>query len=315
MRRYAINRILLIFPTILIVSFLVFSVSRLIPGSIVELMANEQGYGFDAEEVRELLGLDVPIYTQYYEYIKNIIVYGDLGESLWSGAPVTGEILDRLPVSAQLGFMALIFTILLGVPIGVISALKQDTLIDYILRSWAIGGLSIPSFWLAILLMTFSAIWFQWVPPMRYIPFTESPWESIKQMFTPALLMSIAMAAGIMRMTRTMMLEVMREDYIRTAKAKGLGYWTVVFHHALKNAMIPVITIIGMQLTLLVAGTVIMESIFSLPGMGRYLLSAITQRDYPVIQGVNLIICTAIICLNFLVDLTYGFLDPRIRYS
>jgi peptide/nickel transport system permease protein len=314
MRRYIINRILLIFPTILIVSILVFSISRLIPGSIVELMANEQGYGFDADEVREILGLDQPVYKQYYEYVKGIIIYGDFGQSLWSGAPIAEELLDRLPVSAQLGAMALCFTLLMGVPIGVISALKQDSALDYILRTWAIGGMSIPGFWLAILLLTFGAIWFQWVPPMQYIPFFDSPWESIKQMITPAFLLSIAMSAGIMRMTRTMMLEVMREDYIRTAQSKGLSYWTVVVRHALKNALIPVVTIIGMQLALLVGGTVIMESIFSLPGMGRYMLSAITQRDYPVIQGINLIICSAIISLNLVVDLTYGFLDPRIRY-
>jgi peptide/nickel transport system permease protein len=210
--------------------------------------------------------------------------------------------------------MALFFTLLMGVPIGVVSALKQDTALDYALRSWAIGSLSIPAFWMGILVLTFGAIWFRWVPPMQYMPFTESPWASITQMVTPAFLLSIGMAAGIMRMTRTMMLEVMREDYIRTAKAKGLGYWTVVFRHALKNAMIPVVTIVGMQLTLLVAGTVIMESIFSLPGMGRYLLGAIQQRDYPVIQGINLAICSVIITMNLVVDLTYGFLDPRIRY-
>ena len=314
MRRYIINRILLLFPTIIIVSILVFSISRLIPGSIVELMANEQGYGFDAEEVREMLGLDQPVYTQYYEYIKGIILYGDFGQSLWSGAPVAEEILDRLPVSAQLGLMALFFTLIMGVPIGIISALRQDSAPDYILRTWAIGGLSIPGFWLAILLLTFGAIWFRWVPPMQYIPFFESPWASIKQMITPAFLLSIAMSAGIMRMTRTMMLEVMREDYIRTAQSKGLSYWTVVIRHALKNALIPVVTIIGMMVTLLVAGTVIIEQVFSLPGMGRYLLAAITQRDYPVIQGINLVICSVIITINLVVDLTYGFLDPRIRY-
>ena len=314
MGRYYINRILLIFPTIFIVSLMVFSISRLIPGDVVELMANDMGYGFDAEEVREALGLDQPIYTQYYEYMKAIILYRDFGQSLWSGAPIADEMLARIPVSVQLGLMALCFTLLMGVPIGVISALKQDTALDYILRSWAIGSLSIPAFWLAILFLTFGAIWFRWVPPMQYMPFLESPWASITQMVTPAFLLSLGMAAGIMRMTRTMMLEVMREDYIRTARAKGLGYWTVVFRHALKNAMIPVVTIIGMQLTLLIAGTVIMESIFSLPGMGRYLLGAITQRDYPVIQGINLAICSVIITMNLIVDLTYGFLDPRIRY-
>jgi peptide/nickel transport system permease protein len=238
-----------------------------------------------------------------------------MGRSLWTGEEITGELIDRLPVSVQLGAFALFFTLCLGVPVGVISALKQDTALDYILRSFAIGGLSIPGFWLAILFLTFSALWFTWVPPMEFSSFIDDPIASVGQMLAPALLMSLAMSAGIMRMTRTMMLEVMREDYIRTARAKGLGYWTVVIRHALKNAMIPVITIIGMQMTLLVGGTVIMESIFSIPGMGRYLVAAISFRDYPVIQGVNLIICTTIIILNLLVDLTYGYLDPRIRYQ
>jgi peptide/nickel transport system permease protein len=278
-------------------------------------MANQQGYGFDAQEVRELLGLDLPVHAQYYEYMKGIITEGYLGHSLWSGASISEELVGRIPVSAQLGLMALFFTMLMGIPIGVISALKQDAALDYTLRSYAILGLSVPYFWTAILFLTFGAIWFQWMPPMQFIPFTEAPWESIKQMLTPAILMSLSLAAGIMRMTRTMMLEVMREDYIRTARSKGLGYWTVVFRHALKNALIPIITIIGMQLTLLVAGTMIMESIFSLPGMGRYLFHAITQRDYPAIQGVTLIICTVIVTMNVIIDLTYGFLDPRIRYS
>jgi peptide/nickel transport system permease protein len=314
MKRYIINRILLIFPTIIIVTFLVFSISRLIPGDVVELMANQQGYGFDAAEVRHLLGLDQPVYIQYYKYMKGIITHGYLGHSLWSGASISEELAGRVPVSAQLGLMALFFTLLMGIPIGVISALKQDAALDYTLRSYAILGLSVPYFWTAILFLVFMAIWFQWMPPMQFIPFTEAPWKSMKQMLTPAILMSLSMAAGIMRMTRTMMLEVMREDYIRTARSKGLGYWTVVFRHALKNALIPIVTIIGMQLTLLVAGTMIMESIFSLPGMGRYLFQAITQRDYPAIQGVTLVICTVIVTMNFLVDLTYGFLDPRIRY-
>ncbi len=277
-------------------------------------MAAEQGYGYDAAEMRNILGLDRPIHTQYFNYVKGILLHGDLGTSLWSGEPVTTEVLQRIPVSAQLGAMALCLTILMGVPIGVISALKQDTVLDYVLRSWAIGGLAVPGFWLAIMFLTFSALWFQWVPPMEFISISQSFTGSFKQMIAPAILMSIGMAAGIMRMTRTMMLEIMREDYIRTARAKGLNYWTVVIRHALKNAMIPVVTIIGMQLTLLIGGTVIMESIFSLPGMGRYMLAAITWRDYPVIQGFNLIICSVVISMNLIVDLIYGYLDPRIRY-
>jgi len=287
---------------------------RVIPGSVIDLMAAEQGME-NREEMMELLGLDQPILVQYWDYLYNIFRYGDMGRSLWTGEEITGELIDRLPVSAQLGAMALFLTICLGVPIGVISALKQDTALDYILRSFAIGGLSVPYFWTAVLFLTFSAIWFTWVPPMEFVSLFDDPVASIGQMLAPAMIMSVSMSAGIMRMTRTMMLEVMREDYIRTARAKGLTYWTVVIRHALKNAMIPVITIIGMSVTLLVGGTVIMESIFSLPGMGRYLIAAISFRDYPVIQGVNLVICSTVIVLNLLVDLTYGYLDPRIRYQ
>lgn len=314
MRRYFIRRLLLLFPTLFLVSVLVFAVVRVIPGSVIDLMAAEQGME-NREEMMELLGLDQPILVQYWDYLYNIFRYGDMGRSLWTGEEITGELIDRLPVSAQLGAMALILTILIGVPIGVISALKQDTALDYILRSFAIGGLSVPYFWTAVLFLTFSAIWFTWVPPMEFVSIFDDPVASIGQMLAPAIIMSVSMSAGIMRMTRTMMLEVMREDYIRTARAKGLTYWTVVIRHALKNAMIPVITIIGMNVTLLVGGTVIMESIFSIPGMGRYLVAAISFRDYPVIQGVNLVICTTIIILNLLVDLTYGYLDPRIRYQ
>lgn len=314
MRRYFIRRVLLLFPTLFLVSVLVFAVVRVIPGSVIDLMAAEQGME-NREEMMELLGLDQPILVQYWDYLYNIFRYGDMGRSLWTGEEITGELIDRLPVSAQLGAMALILTILIGVPIGVISALKQDTALDYILRSFAIGGLSVPYFWTAVLFLTFSAIWFTWVPPMEFVSIFDDPVASIGQMLAPAIIMSVSMSAGIMRMTRTMMLEVMREDYIRTARAKGLTYWTVVIRHALKNAMIPVVTIIGMNVTLLVGGTVIMESIFSIPGMGRYLVAAISFRDYPVIQGVNLVICTTIIILNLLVDLTYGYLDPRIRYQ
>jgi peptide/nickel transport system permease protein len=314
MRRYFIRRILLLFPTLFLVSVLVFAVVRVIPGSVIDLMAAEQGME-NREEMMELLGLDQPILVQYWDYLYNIFRYGDMGRSLWTGEEITGELMDRLPVSVQLGAMALFLTICLGVPIGVISALKQDTALDYILRSFAIGGLSVPYFWTAVLFLTFSAIWFTWVPPMEFVSLFDDPVASIGQMLAPAMIMSVSMSAGIMRMTRTMMLEVMREDYIRTARAKGLTYWTVVIRHALKNAMIPVITIIGMSVTLLVGGTVVMESIFSIPGMGRYLIAAISFRDYPVIQGVNLVICSTVIVLNLLVDLTYGYLDPRIRYQ
>ena len=315
MRWYLSRRIMLILPTILIVSTLVFSIVRFIPGNVVELMVSEQGFADDVEEIYAMLGLDQPVLSQYFKYIGNVFLKGDFGVSLWSGEPVRNEILARLPVSIQLGALALFFTLLFGIPIGVISALKQDTILDYVLRTWAIAWLSIPNFWIAVMVLTFGALWFGWVPPRDYIPFISAPLQSFKQLITPALIMGLSMSAGIMRMTRTMMLEVMREDYIRTARAKGLSEFVVIVRHALKNALIPVLTIIGMQLTLLVGGTVIMEQIFVLPGMGKYMLDAITWRDYPVIQGINLLICLTIITLNLIVDVLYGVIDPRIRYG
>jgi peptide/nickel transport system permease protein len=312
-RRYVIRRILLLFPTVILLSFLVFSIIRVLPGDVVELMVSEGGYADDEAELRNMLGLDKPLFSQYLSYMKGALT-GDLGVSLWSGQPVLTEISRRLPISFELALMALLWTFILGIPIGVVSALKQDTGTDYTLRSLAIGGLSIPGFWIATLILVFGSIWFKWVPPMNYISFEENPIQNLSQLVVPSFVLSLALSAAIMRMTRTMMLEVMREDYIRTARAKGLTRWTVVIRHALKNAMIPVVSIMGIQLAFLVGGTIIMETIFVLPGMGKYLLDAIAWRDYPVIQGINLFICTLIITINLCVDLLYGILDPRIRH-
>jgi peptide/nickel transport system permease protein len=313
MRSYVIKRILLLFPTVLLLSFLVFGIIRMLPGDVVELMVSEGGYAEDEAELRDMLGLDKPLLSQYLSYMKGALT-GDLGISLWSGQPVLSEISRRLPISFELALMALLWTFVLGVPIGVISALKQDTGTDYTLRSLAIGGLSVPGFWIATMILVFGSIWFKWVPPMNYISFRENPIQNLSQLVVPSFVLSLALSASIMRMTRTMMLEVMREDYIRTARSKGLTQWTVVVRHALKNAMIPVVSIMGIQLAFLAGGTIIMETIFVLPGMGKYLLDAIAWRDYPVIQGINLFICTLIITINLCVDLLYGFLDPRIRH-
>jgi len=313
MRSYVIKRILLLFPTVLLLSFLVFGIIRVLPGDVVELMVSEGGYAEDESELRDMLGLDKPLLSQYLSYMKGALT-GDLGISLWSGQPVLSEISRRLPISFELALMALLWTFVLGIPIGVISALKQDTVTDYTLRSMAIGGLSVPGFWIATMILVFGSIWFKWVPPMNYIPFRENPIQNLSQLVVPSFVLSLALSASIMRMTRTMMLEVMREDYIRTARSKGLTQWTVVIRHALKNAMIPVVSIMGIQLAFLVGGTIIMETIFVLPGMGKYMLDAIAWRDYPVIQGINLFICTLIITINLCVDLLYGFLDPRIRH-
>ncbi len=214
LRWYILRRVLLIFPTLLLVSFLIFSIVRVLPGDVVAIMIAEQGYAENEEELRKTLGLDRPLIVQYVVYLKNVLK-GDLGKSLWSGKPVAEELSRRLPTTLRLGIMALIWTVLLGVPIGVLSALYQDRWIDYLLRSLAIGGLSIPGFWIATLILVFGAIWFRWVPPMDYVPFSEDPWKSLSQLIVPSLILSIALSAAIMRMTRTMMLEVMKEDYIR----------------------------------------------------------------------------------------------------
>ena len=314
MRRYFIRRFLLVIPTLLIVSFIVFGSIRLIPGDVVELMLSESGYADDMEELREMLGLTKPIVTQYFIYMKGIF-QGDMGTSLWSGEPVLDEIAKRFPISVTLAFMALMWTIIFGVTFGIISALAQDTWLDYVIRTYAIGGLSLPAFWIGTMVMVFGAAWFKWVPPMDYTPLLQDPISNFKQMLAPSLILSVALSASIMRMTRTMMLEVMREDYIRTAKAKGLSGRVVVMRHALKNAMIPVVTIMGLQLAFLFGGTIIMESIFVLPGMGRYMLEAINWRDYPAIQGVVFFVAAALMLINLIVDMVYGFLDPKIRYS
>jgi peptide/nickel transport system permease protein len=313
MRKYITRRLLLLLPTLLLVSFMVFCIVRIIPGDAVTLMVAEMGFADDEAELRQVLGLDQPLLKQYFSYMAKA-ASGDLGKSLWSGEPVMNEITRRLPLTFRLALMALFWTLLTGVPLGVISALKQDTWLDYLLRSVSVGGLSVPSFWLATLLVVFGSIWFKWVPPIDFIPFSVDPLGSLGQLVAPSLVLSVALSASIMRMTRTMMLEVMREDYIRTARAKGMSEWVVVVRHALANSLIPVISIMGIQMAFLVGGTVIMESIFVLPGMGKYLLDAITWRDYPVIQGINLFICTLIICINLTIDMAYGLLDPRIRY-
>lgn len=313
MRRYILKRIILLIPTLFLISFIVFSIIRLLPGDVVQLMLSEQGYASDVEEMYRLLGLNKPIHQQYLEYIRGAL-RGDLGKSLWSGRMVTQEILQKLPPTLELAFFSMIFALLIAIPTGVISAVRQDSWADYLFRSLAIGGLSIPGFWIATIVVVFASIWYRWVPNIRYVSIFKDPLANLSQFALPSFIMGLALAAGIMRMTRSMMLEVLREDYIRTAWSKGLRERLVVSRHALKNAMIPVVTIMGLQISALIGGTVIMEAIFVLPGMGRYLLDAITWRDYPVIQGINLVLATGIIFINLIVDILYAFLDPRIRY-
>jgi peptide/nickel transport system permease protein len=314
MSRYVLRRLILLLPTLALVTLLVFSIIRLLPGDIVTLMMSEQGYASDKAKLEQMLGLDQPFYRQYVSYVGKAL-HGDLGVSCWTKEPVLDELLRRLPVSLELAGLAMFFGLLIALPTGLFSAVRQDTWLDYLLRTGAIGGLSVPGFWMATVVIVSASIWWQWVPPMRYTPLARDPVKNLSQLLLPAIILGFALSASVMRMTRSMVLEVLREDYVRTAWAKGLPESRVIARHVLKNAMIPVVTVMGLQLSALLGGTVIMESIFVIPGMGKFLLDAITWRDYPVIQGINLFLATGIIVLNLVIDVIYGFLDPRIRFG
>lgn len=314
MRQYVIKRLLLVVPTLLLISLIVFSLNHMLPGDVVVLMFEEKAYAKDLEALRAKLGLDRPLYIQYFSWIGQVTA-GNLGESLWTKRPVLDEILSRLPVSLKLGAMAIMVALCIALPIGVLSAIRQDTLKDYAARSAAIVGLSIPPFWKATLVIVLPSVWFGWAPPLQFTPFSENPWQHLSQFILPAIILGIGPGASIMRLTRALMLEVLRQDYIRTAWSKGMHEPRVVLKHAFKNAVIPVVTVIGIQVAEIASGTVIMETIFGLPGMGRFLIDAIFQRDYPVVQGVILLTASITVVVNLLVDLTYARLDPRIRYQ
>jgi peptide/nickel transport system permease protein len=313
LRRYFLKRLLVAIPSLVIASVIVFSLVRLIPGDVVVLMMEENQYADDLEAMRAKLGLNRPIYVQYFEWVGRALV-GDLGESLYTRRPVAQELLTRVPVSLELGTTAIFFAILLGVPIGIVSAVRQDTARDYVARGGAILGLSIPGFWLGTLAVVLPAIYFKWSPSIQFTKLTDDPWGHVAQFILPGLLLGIGSAASIMRLTRTQLLEVLRQDYVRTAWSKGMGERMVVLKHGLKNSLIPVVTVLGIQIAQVLSGTVIFESIFGLPGMGRSLFNAITERDYPVIQGINLVVVTTVVAVNLMVDFVYAYLDPRIRF-
>ena len=320
MHTYIIRRLLLMIPTLFLVTVMVFFVVRLIPGDVVEMMADEHEYLTHAsgeeliEQLRKALGLDVPIHVQYIRWISGVI-RGDLGKSLWSGIPVIDKISQRWPVSFELGFLAMITSLIIAVPIGIYSGIRQDTYGDYLGRSIAIGCIALPSFWLGTMVMVFPSLWWGWSPPMEYIPFFDDPAANLGQFIIPALILGMVMSGTTMRMTRTMMLEILRQDYIRTAWSKGLRERTVVMRHALKNALIPVVTIVGLQLPILIGGSVVLEAIFNLPGIGRLIVEIINDRDYIMLSGINLTIASFVLVVNLVVDMTYSFLDPRVRYA
>jgi peptide/nickel transport system permease protein len=317
MRGYFLRRLVALIPTLFFASVIVFATVRLIPGDIIDLMLSQNDISANKQSRAQLeaaLGLDTPIYIQYFRWIGALLFEGSLGRSLWQNTPVMEDILHRLPVTFELGLYALIVSLIVGIPIGVYSAIRQDTTGDYIARSFAILALALPGFWVATLVMVLPSIWWGWSPAVKYVSFAQDPLGHIGQLIIPSLILGKAFAAVIMRLSRATMLEVLRQDYIRTAQAKGLPLRTVVTRHALRNALIPVVTLVGLQAPLLFGGAVIMEQIFVIPGMGLLLLEAVSTRDYPIITGVFLIVGVAVVFINLLVDLSYGLLDPKVRH-
>ncbi len=318
MRDYLIRRSLLVIPTLFLASLIVFFIIRLIPGDIVDLIAGQMaqfGKPFDRAAVQRSLGLDVPIYVQYGRWIGNILIHGDFGTSLWRGTAVAKEVLSRWPVTLEVGLLGLIISQIIALPIGIFSAVRQDTWGDYVARSFAIFLMAVPGFWIATMLVVFPSIWWGWSPPIMLIPFKKNPIGNIKMFIIPSIVVGMEIAGVVMRMTRSMMLEVLRQDYIRTAWAKGLRERVVVVRHALKNALIPVIILIGLQAPILVGGVVVIEQIFDLPGLGRLLIESVSYRDYPMVMGIMLFFGVGMVLINLVVDMTYGLLDPRIKYK
>lgn len=317
MTTYVIRRLALMIPTLVGVSLLVFFAIRLIPGDIVEAMSAEQGNtSVEAmEAIRESLGLNEPAHEQYVKWVAGAL-RGDFGHSHFARSePAADRIAATLPVTLELGFLAIVIAIVIGAPIGILSATKQDSLADYGARIYSITMLSVPNFWAATLVITFGAIWFGWFPPLAYqSPFTD-PIGNLQQFLVPAFILSTSTSGSLMRMMRSSLLEVLRQDYIRTARAKGLSPGAVVRRHALKNSMIPVITLLGTSIGPLLGGSVVIEAIFGLPGLGRLTFESIRIRDYVQVQANVVLLAAMYMLVNLLVDLTYGWLDPRIRYE
>jgi peptide/nickel transport system permease protein len=316
MRTYIAKRLLLVVPTLLGVASLVFLIMRVIPGDVALLILGGDAGAIDPKQLaamRQQLGLDQPILIQFGHWLWGVVQF-DFGTSLWTGQPVIEELLIRLPLSLQLAFMATIVSVLIAIPLGMLAAVRQDTWVDYLVRVVSIGGLAIPSFWIGILCILFLVIYFGWGPPLEFTPPWVDPWANFQMMVWPVVTVGYRYSAVTTRMTRSTVLEVLREDYIRTAWAKGLRERAVVIRHALKNAMLPVITLIGTEFAFLIGGLVVTETVFTLNGIGRFVVDAVAHRDYPVVQALVFLIAFAFVIVNLLVDLTYAWFDPRIRY-
>lgn len=316
MHKYLLRRIFLLIPTLIGMTFLIFTMVRLLPGDIVDALVGLDPTFTEEQKdaLRETFGLNDPWPVQYIKWVGGML-QGDFGTSFRSREPITDQILRALPITIELALLAIAFSIVVAIPLGVISALRQNSQVDFWARVAGLIGLSVPSFWLATLFLLFTSLTFRWVPSVVWISPFEDPFGNLKQMFLPALALSVQLMAVEMRMVRASMLEVMRQDYIRTAWAKGLNLNTILYRHALKNAFIPVITIIGIQLGALMGGSIIIEQIFGLPGIGWTMLQGIFNRDYPVVQVASLFLAVTFVLINLAVDLSYAVLDPRIKYS
>ncbi len=303
-------------PTLLGVAVLVFVLMRVVPGDIVELRYTLEGTGVSEEilaQERARLGLDKPLWQQFVEWMWGIVRL-DFGKSMWTENAVTHEIALRLHLSLQVAIMATLFATILSIPLGILAALKQDTWVDYAIRIFSIAGLAMPSFWLGILIILGLLIFFQWLPPMFFTPFWVDPWANLSQLIWPALAVGYRYSAVATRMTRSSMLEVLREDYIRTARAKGLWEKVILVRHAMKNAMLPVITVLGLEFAFLVGGLVVTEQVFNLNGIGMLFVESVARRDYTMTQALVVLVGFTFIFVNFVIDIMYAWFDPRIRY-
>lgn len=314
MSGYIVKRLVAMLPMLVGVSIIIFAAVRVVPGDLVALKLGDHPTPEARAEMEEALGLDRPVVLQYWTWVSDV-VQGDFGESLWTTRPVLEEVRRRAPVTVELTLLATVISLAVAIPAGLISAVRQNSLLDQFVRLFAIGGLALPNFWLAILVVTLPAIWFNWAPPLTYTSFIDDPLANIWQMIFPALVLGYFVTAQLTRMTRAVLLETLRQDFIRTARAKGLRERVVLNRHALRNALIPLVTVLGNQIGYLIGGTVVIESIFSLPGMGVLVLDALRQRDYPLIQGSILLIAVVVAIINLVTDLVYSILDPRIQYG
>jgi len=314
--QYTVRRLLDLVFVLLGVSILVFLMVRFIPGDAVAIMlgANTDITPERVDALRRQIGLDLPVYEQYWNWLTGAL-RGDLGTSIWTGTPVSQEILARLPATFEITFLALVLALVLSFPLGVLAARARGTSGDVVVRVIAIIGLTLPSFWVGVLLLYFFSIYLPAWPAIGYVPFTSDPWGNLARVALPTVAVSLPMVAGLTRILRSSLLEVLSSDYVRTARAKGVGERGMLYKHALRNAMIPMVTVIGVQLGYLLSGVVVIEQVFAIPGVGRLMVGAINERNYPLLQGVVLIVTGVFVLINLLVDLTYAWIDPRVEYS